>query len=167
MERLLGKPYDFDVMLNVPLIISMPDIESAPAELQTTASAIAARPAADIRQTVHTVGGQIDFLPTIAYLFGIEDLDVHFGHNLLVADEGFVAVQTYMRKGSFIKNDVLFEMSRDGVFESSRAKSMLTGEPVPLRSLADDYERSLNLLNASEYVLVNNVIAGETDAEGS
>jgi phosphoglycerol transferase MdoB-like AlkP superfamily enzyme len=133
MERLLGKPYDFDVMLNVPLIIAMPDIESVPADTQTTASAIAARPAIGIRQTVHTVGGQIDFLPTMAYLFGIEALDIHLGHNLLVADEGFVAIQAYMRKGSFIKDDALFEMSRDGVFGNSRAKSMLTGEPTPIR----------------------------------
>ncbi|MDR1574051.1 MAG: LTA synthase family protein, partial [Clostridiales Family XIII bacterium] len=78
MERLLGKPYDFDVMMNIPLIISMPDARSAPEDPRartTTAAAvaapdIAAGPVADIRQTVHTVGGQMDFLPTIAYLLG-------------------------------------------------------------------------------------------------
>jgi hypothetical protein len=101
----------------------------------------------------------------MAYLLGIEALDVHLGHNLLVADEGFVAIQTYMRKGSFIKDDVLFEMSRDGVFGNSRAMNMLTGEPAPIRPLAQDYERSLDIMNASEYILANDVLAGGPDAE--
>ncbi|MDR2771568.1 MAG: LTA synthase family protein, partial [Clostridiales Family XIII bacterium] len=164
MKRLLGKDYDFDEMMNIPLILSMPDIESVPADLRTTAAAVAA-PAADIRQTVHTVGGQIDFLPTVAYLFGLEDLDVHLGHNLLTVDKGFVAVQTYMRKGSFITDDTLFEMSRDGVFESSRAIDRRTREPVSVFSRTEAYAHSLNIIDASEYILENDVIAGGTYAE--
>jgi phosphoglycerol transferase MdoB-like AlkP superfamily enzyme len=173
IERLLGKPYDFDVMMNIPLIVSMPDIESAseaPQTATTTAAAVRApdlalRPAADIRQTVHTVGGQIDFLPTMAYLFGFEDIDVHLGHNLLTADKGFVAVQTYMRKGSFITDDTLFEMSRDGVFEGSRVIDRRTREPVSVFSHIEEYERSLHIMDASEYILENDVLAGETHAE--
>jgi phosphoglycerol transferase MdoB-like AlkP superfamily enzyme len=175
MERLLGKPYDFDVMMNIPLIISMPDIESAPEDIRTTASAVTAsalalRPTADIRGTVHTVGGQIDFLPTAAYLLGIEDLDIHFGHNLLTADKGFVAIQTYMPRGSFITDDTLFEMSRDGAFDYSRVKDRRTGEPVSVFSHVEEHERSLNIQFASELVLDEDMIAGgafigETNAE--
>ncbi|MDR2296343.1 MAG: sulfatase-like hydrolase/transferase [Clostridiales Family XIII bacterium] len=170
MERLLGRPYDFDEMMNVPLILSMPDIESAPAAPRTTAaavtaSALAPKPAADIRRTVHTVGGQIDFLPTMAYLFGFEELDLHLGHNLLTVDAGFVPVQTYMRKGSFITDDTLFEMSRDGVFAASRAIDRRTRAPVSVFSRVEAYERSLDIMNASEYILANDALAGETHAE--
>ncbi|MDR2088915.1 MAG: LTA synthase family protein [Clostridiales Family XIII bacterium] len=170
MERLLGRPYDFDEMMNVPLILSMPDIESAPADLRATAAAVTApalarAPAADIKRTVHTVGGQIDFLPTLAYLFGIEDLDVHLGHNLLTVSEGFVAVQTYMRKGSFITDGTLLEMSRDGVFESSRAIDLRTRAPVPAASLAEEHERSLNIMDASEYILTNDLLADSKNAK--
>jgi phosphoglycerol transferase MdoB-like AlkP superfamily enzyme len=171
MERLLGRPYDFDEMMKVPLIVSMPDIESAPADPQTTAAAVtasalaAAGPTADIRRTVHTVGGQIDFLPTMACLFGFADLDLHLGHNLLTVDKGFVPVQTYMRKGSFITDDTLFEMSRDGVFEKSRATDRRTRAPVSVFSFNSAYERALDIMDASEYILENDVLAGETNAE--
>jgi phosphoglycerol transferase MdoB-like AlkP superfamily enzyme len=166
MERLLGKAYDFDEMMNVPLIISLPDIERAPADLRTTAAAVTApAPAADIRRTVHTVGGQIDFLPTTAYLLGMEDLDVHLGHNLLTVREGFVAVQSYMRKGSFITDDTLFEMSRDGVFKNSRVIDRRTREAVSVFSYIEAHERALDIINASEYILANDMLAGETHAE--
>ncbi|MDR1245861.1 MAG: LTA synthase family protein [Clostridiales Family XIII bacterium] len=169
MERLLGKPYDFDVMMNIPLIISMPDIESASEDLRTTASAVSAsalalRPAVDIRGTVHTVGGQIDFLPTAAYLLGIEDLAVHFGHNLLTADKGFVAVQTYMPRGSFITDDTLFEMSRDGAFDYSRVTDRRTREPVSVFSHIEEHERSLNIQFASELVLDEDMIMSGTNS---
>jgi hypothetical protein len=169
MERLLGRPYDFDEMLNVPLILSLPDIESAPADLRTTAAAmaLAAAPAADIRQTVHTVGGQIDFLPTMAYLLGLPALDVHFGHNLLTVDEGFAAIQSYMRKGSFITDDVMLEMSRDGVFEGSRAIDRLTRERVPAAGLAREHARALRIMDASEYVLANDVLANGAPRNGA
>jgi phosphoglycerol transferase MdoB-like AlkP superfamily enzyme len=114
---------------------------------------------------VHTVGGQIDFLPTIAYLFGFEDLDVHLGHNLLVADKGFVAVQAYMRKGSFITDDTLFEFSRDGVVERSRVIDRRTREPEPVSAHIGEYERSLRIINASEYILANDMLAGGTNVE--
>ncbi|MDR2133041.1 MAG: LTA synthase family protein [Clostridiales Family XIII bacterium] len=166
MERLLGRPYDFDEMLNVPLILSLPDIKSAPKELRTTAAAVAraAAPVADIRRTVHTVGGQIDFLPTMAHLLGLTDLDVHFGHNLLAVEKGFAAIQSYMRKGSFITDDVMLEMSRDGVFEGSRAINRLTRERMPASDFVSEHERSLNILDASEYVLANDVLADGKNA---
>ncbi len=84
VSRFLGKDYDFDTMLNIPLIITVPEADQ------------------NINQTVSLSGGQIDFLPTIAYLMGFDTLDtIYLGHNLLTIDSGFVAEQTYMTKGSF------------------------------------------------------------------
>jgi phosphoglycerol transferase MdoB-like AlkP superfamily enzyme len=130
-----------------------------------SAPGFAPQPTVAIRQTVHTVGGQIDFLPTMAYLLGIEDLDVHLGHNLLTAEEGFVAVQAYMRKGSFITNDTLFEFSRDSVFAESRAIDLSTRASVPISPLKGLHEKALRVMNASEYILENDALAGEKHVE--
>lgn len=141
MKRFLGKNYDFDTALNVPLIITVPGAEE------------------DIRQTVSISGGQMDFLPTIAYLMGIESLDtIYLGHNLLTIDSGFVAEQTHMKKGSFFQDDIVFDMSRDGVFENSRAWNRKTGKSVPLEACYEGYLRSMGLINTSEYILKNDVL---------
>ncbi len=141
VSRFLGKDYDFDTMMSIPLIITVPGAEQ------------------NINQTVGTVGGQLDFLPTIAYLMGFDSLDtVYLGHNLLTIDSGFVAEQTYMTKGSFFSDDVAYEMSRDGVFENGRAWNTKTGESVPVEECYDGYMRSMGIVNTSEYILKNDVL---------
>lgn len=141
MKRFLGKTYDSDTALNVPLIITIPGAEE------------------DIRQTVSISGGQMDFLPTIAYLMGFESLDtIYLGHNLLTIDSGFVAEQTHMKKGSFFQDDIVFDMSRDGVFENSRAWNRKTGKSVPLETCYEGYLRSMGLINTSEYILKTDAI---------
>ncbi|MGI6731020.1 MAG: sulfatase-like hydrolase/transferase [Anaerovoracaceae bacterium] len=137
----IGKPYDFDTMMNVPLVISVPGAEM------------------DIKQTVSTAGGQLDFLPTMAYLMGFETLDtLHLGHNLLTIDSGLVAEQTYMTKGSFFTNEIAYEMSRDGVFQNGRAWNIKTGKPVNVDDCYGDFIKSMNIINASEYILKNDVL---------
>ena len=141
VSRFLGKDYDFDTMMNIPLIISVPGADK------------------DIHQTVSTVGGQLDFLPTVAYLMGFDSLDtVYLGHNLLTVDSGFVAEQTYMVKGSFFSDDVAYEMSRDGVFANGRAWDPKTGETVPVKDCYEGYKKSVGLINISEYILKNDVL---------
>ena len=141
MGRILGKKYDFDEVMHIPLIINMPEN------------------AVDIRQTVATAGGQLDFLPTMAYLMGFEKLDtIYQGQNLLTADSGFVAEHTFMVKGSFFSDDIAFEMSRDGIFENGRAWNTKTGEPVSLDGLHEKYLKSLEISDASQFFLDNNVL---------
>jgi len=141
MGRILGKKYDFDEVMHIPLIINMPE------------------GAVDIRQTVDTAGGQLDFLPTIAYLMGFEKLDtIYQGQNLLTADSGFVAEHTFMVKGSFFSDDIAFEMSRDGIFENGRAWNTKTGEQVSLNGLREKYLKSLEISDASQFFLDNNVL---------
>ncbi len=141
VSRFLGKDYDFDTMMNIPLIITVPGAD---------------RP---VNQTVSISGGQMDFLPTIAYLMGFDSLDtIYLGHNLLTIDSGFVAEQTYMTKGSFFQDDIVYEMSRDGVFENGRAWNIKTGKPVPVKDCYDGYMRSMGLINTSENILKNDVL---------
>jgi|GEM_PF-599235 len=141
VSRFIGRDYDFDTMMNVPLIITVPGADQ------------------NIHQTVSTAGGQLDFLPTIAYLMGFESLDtIYLGHNLLTIDSGFVAEQTYMIKGSFFTEDVAYEMSRDGVFENGRAWNPVTGEPLPVEGCYDGYLKSVGIINTCEYILKNDVL---------
>lgn len=141
VSNFIGKDYDFDTMMNIPLIITVPGAEQ------------------NINQTVSISGGQMDFLPTIAYLMGFDTLDtVYMGHNLLTIDSGFVAEQTYMTKGSFFQDDIVYEMSRDGVFENGRAWNKKTGESIPVKDCYEGYLRSMSIINTSEYILKNDVL---------
>lgn len=141
VSRFLGKDYDYDTMMNIPLIISVPGSDQ------------------NINQTVNTTGGQLDFLPTIAYLMGFDSLDtVYLGHNLLTIDSGFVTEQTYMTKGSFFSDDIIYEMSRDGVFENGRAWNPKTGKSVPIKDCYEGYMKSMGLINTSDYILKNDVL---------
>jgi lipoteichoic acid synthase len=139
ISRFVGKPYTYDTMMNVPLLIHIPN--------------------EDINQRVSISGGQLDFLPTISYLLGFEKLNtLYFGQNLLTAKTGFVCEQPYMPKGSFIQDDIVFEMSRDGVFANSKAWNFKTGESVPIEICKDGYLRSMNIIDLSEFYLKNNVL---------
>ena len=141
VERLIGRPYDFDVMMNVPLLITIPSAEL------------------DIRQTISVAGGQMDMFPTLAYLMGFERLDtLYLGQNLLAISEGFVVQHTHMTRGSFFKNDIAFEMARNGVFEHSRAWNFRTGQSVPLEDLREYHIRALQIIDTSEYILRSDAI---------
>ena len=102
----------------------------------------------------------MDFLPTMAYLMGFEELDtIYLGQNLLTAEAGFVAQNRYAPRGSFITDDIAFWMSYDMVFENSKAWSIDTGEELPWDGLSSLAERSMALIAASEKCLEENSLA--------
>jgi phosphoglycerol transferase MdoB-like AlkP superfamily enzyme len=139
MSKLIGHEYTFDESLNVPLIIHIPG--------------------ADVNETNIMVGGQMDFLPTMLNLLGIKENRVKlFGQDLLNAESGFVASQSNMIKGSFIDDYKIFVMSRDGIFENSKAWNLSSLEPVDLELCRNGYERSLREIQESEYILANDLI---------
>ncbi|HAN09525.1 MAG TPA: hypothetical protein DCP90_02815 [Clostridiales bacterium] len=92
-SEFLGKKYNYDDMMNVPLIIHMPGLKS---------------------ETNNNLGSQMDFMPTMLNLLGINKKIVGFGKNILIDPEEYIAIQTYIVKGSFITKDAVFSMSRDG-----------------------------------------------------
>jgi phosphoglycerol transferase MdoB-like AlkP superfamily enzyme len=139
MSELLGREYTFAESLNVPLLVHIPGT--------------------DIHETNSIVGGQMDFLPTMLNLLGIRENRLKlFGQDLLNAEKGFVASQSNMIKGSFIDDNKIFVMSRDGVFEHSSAWYLSSNEPVDLELCRDGYERALREIWESEYILANDLI---------
>jgi len=140
MSEFIGRTYDYDEMLNVPLIIHVPG--------------------SSVQKTISTTGGQIDFLPTISNIMGIA-LDDSFvmGQDLANAQEGFVAFTTYLLEGSFACNDTIFEISRGGTFEGSRAWRIDSNEQVDAALYSEEYEKAILLKRTSKEILEQNLIA--------
>ncbi|MDR5658633.1 LTA synthase family protein [Serpentinicella sp. ANB-PHB4] len=134
----LDNPYKEDEMFRVPFIIHIPD--------------------SGIEEEITTTGGQIDFFPTVANLVGIDLPRINFGKDLLNIEEGFVAKQINVMRGSFIDNDKIFIMSPDGIFENSRAWNIHTDEPVDIEDCREGYERAIMETEVSEYIMQNNLI---------
>ncbi len=135
MSELLGHEYGNLDMLNVPLLIHLPGLGSA--------------------ETLQTTGGHIDLLPTLLNLLGIQSdpRAMIMGQDLINTDHGFVALHTYLPKGSFIDDQRIFQMAADGVFAHSSAWDISSGEPVNLEACRAGYERSLREIEYSHFVL--------------
>lgn len=139
VSNFLGHNYDYDEMLNVPFIIHIPG--------------------SGVTETISTTGGQIDFLPTIANIMDISlDKTVVFGQDLVNAKEGFVAFTVYLFEGSFAKNNMVFQISREGIFNGSRAWEIETGNNLDASVYEGDYEKALQLKKASKELLNQNFL---------
>jgi lipoteichoic acid synthase len=140
MNSFIGRTYDYDEMLNVPMMIHVPG--------------------SGVKQTITTTGGQVDFMPTIANVMGLP-LDETFtvGQDLSNATEGFVAFTTYLFEGSFATNDIIFEISREGIFEGSRAWKIGTNEMVDASQYREEYDMAILLKTTSKEILEQNLIA--------
>jgi len=143
LDDFLGKPYEFDEMLHIPLIIHAPG--------------------SGVKETVNTIGTQVDFLPTIMNLMGIQnDNYLIFGQDLVNTSGGIAAFQAYTAYGSFISEDYVFEMSRDYIFNNSRAWNRKTGEPVDINLCYLQYNKVKEEFEASKYILDNNLLTDAT-----
>jgi hypothetical protein len=109
-------------------------------------------------QTISTSGGQLDLFPTISYLMGVEELNtIYLGQNLFTAQRGFAPFQLHMLKGSFVMDDVVFEMSRDGIFKNSKAWNRITGEPLDIEDYYAQYKAAKQAVEVSEYYLYHDI----------
>lgn len=139
MSTYLGYPYQYDEMLNVPLMIHVPGMGES--EVKTI------------------TGGQVDFLPTIANIMDVEIENPYIvGRDLLNSKNGFIASVTYLFRGSFIYNGVLFEYSDDSIYEESKAWKIDNLEEVSIEGYEDENARARNLIDASRYILDHNLI---------
>lgn len=145
MKELLGREYDYDEMMRIPFLVHIPGLGSA--------------------KTIDTVGGQVDILPTLANLMNLPvQQDYIFGSDLLNIrpEDGFYAPVTYMPVGSFMKGDFVYELGRDGTFESGRAFEMFTGEKRTLSKQWKEYSAKARLLiETSKKVLDANLMKEE------
>lgn len=96
MSKFLGHEYYYDDMLNIPLVLLVPNLEE--------------------NIEVKNLGSQVDFYPTIINLLGWnEEVVPMFGIDLLdekLSKDNVVYPQTHMIKGSYFTEDTIFEKSR-------------------------------------------------------
>src|SRR5690606_6673132 len=137
---LLNKPYDFDEMMNVPLLIHIAGEE--------------------INETVTKLGSQIDFYPTIVNIMGYKiEKGLIFGRDLNNYDgEKYVFPQMYIEPGSVITENAIFEMSRDGSFEHSAARERKTYKEIDINQFRELHKRALKEIYLSNYILQKNLI---------
>ncbi|MCD6550999.1 LTA synthase family protein [Thermotoga sp.] len=135
MPKLLGEEFSFEKALNIPFAIHVPGSRA--------------------HRTVKTVGGQIDFLPTILNVMGIEYKGGFFmGHDLLNTDHGFVALRYHVPDGSFIDDNRIFIVSWDGRLDKSLA--IENGESRSYVEFLDGYVKAIQQIEASRYFVLRN-----------
>jgi len=139
MSDYLGFEYDYQDMMNIPLIIHVPG--------------------EDINETISTVGSQLDFLPTILNIMGLKnEKSIMFGIDLINSTDSLVAQQSNMLKGSFFDNEKQFTMSKDGIFDNSRCHNLKTREAIDIEECRESYEKAIKEINLSDYILKNNLV---------
>jgi len=126
LKEVLGRDYDKVDMMNIPLLIKLPGEKVA--------------------RTEPTVAGQIDVMPTILALLGIEDnKTVMFGKNLFFGKDNIIGMRYYMPTGSYADNTTL--TSADG--------TVLNWDHTPATAKMDPGKRSkiLDVMQTSDAYL--------------
>lgn len=149
MTDFLGYNYDYDSMMNIPLIIHVPGEE--------------------INEKISTVGSQIDFYPTILNIMGYENTKgLMMGRDITnFKGYNYLAPQTYMLKGSFIDKDTMFIMSRDGIFDHSKAYSMKTGKQTEIEPHRAMYKKVISEINKSDFILEKDLLKEYIENDGN
>lgn len=139
MTEVLGKPYRLDEMLNVPLLIHVPH--------------------SGISDVNEIIGSQIDFMPTIMNIMGIQNKNyMIFGKDLNNTEENLAGFQIYAPFASFINDKYILEMSNDYVFDNAKAYDRKTGEPVDINLCFSTYKMIIEEWKKSKYILDNNLL---------
>lgn len=148
MTELLGDHYDYDEMMKIPLVVHVPG--------------------EDINETISTTGSQIDFYPTMLNIMGYKnEKGLMLGRDLTnYKGYSYVAPQTYMLKGSFIDEDTLFVISRDGIFDHSKAYNIKTKEKIDIPQLRTIYEKAVDEINKSDFILKKNLLKDYIEKDG-
>lgn len=144
MTEYLGKMYDFDEMLKIPLVIHIPGLGE--------------------HKTITTVGGEIDTMPTIANLMDLTIAQPYvFGHDLLNTREGFLAQISYIGRGSYIdgNNEMIVALGKDGTVANGYILHIPDGSAMNINEKLCEAQsaRAIDLLDTCKEVLDNNLIA--------
>ena len=104
-------------------------------------------PGAGVTETISTAGGHMDVMPTLLCLLGIHnDRAVMFGQNLLEAEHGFVCEEAHVSIGSFISDEVFFQMPHNNIRTNYRVydrKTMAQLDPDDYAAQSDEARRRI------------------------
>ncbi|MBT2643626.1 LTA synthase family protein [Bacillus sp. ISL-41] len=136
IEELTGRPYQFIDKFNIPFIIHAPGVT-------------------DGGKTFDQIGGQVDFMPTVANMLGIPlDDFVYFGQDLINQNNrNLVGLTYYMPKGTFINDDALV-VPQTG-YEDATIYDIKTEQPIVQKDLRQDYTNIRQLMKLSQWYVEN------------
>lgn len=141
MIKYLNRPYSYHDMQNVPLLIRLPGLEE------------------NIK--IDNLGSQVDLLPSLLNLMGWnEEVVPMFGVDLFdkdLAKDNRVFPQTHMLKGSYYKDQVIFEKSRTPGDPGGYLYK--DGEKTYQDSLDQNSLAGINLIDYSNYLYENDLLA--------
>lgn len=120
--------YEWIKLQKVPLIIHYPQLKNG--------------------ETVHSVGGEIDILPTIANLMGF-NAPYALGKDLLNTSEGYVV----LRNGSVITDKFIYLNNLNEVFDAQ------TGDTLVFDEYKDKIESLINQLKISDIIIEKNAFS--------
>ncbi|HZW82861.1 MAG TPA: sulfatase-like hydrolase/transferase, partial [Candidatus Deferrimicrobium sp.] len=145
-------PQDFEKLLNLP----QPLNEYTSKELNKVPLLIRL-PGGTAAGVKHISGGQMDLLPTLINLLGLDkSKSLYFGQDLLNSKDGFSAFRFYSPDGTFATNEVFYLAAKDGVFEHGTAYDRKTGQKTDLERCRDGFRRATWQLNMSDLILETN-----------
>ncbi|MBN3554177.1 LTA synthase family protein [Fictibacillus nanhaiensis] len=141
MENILGHPYGLADRFNIPLLIHLPG---------------------DYKGKVSNLAGQIDIMPTVTNLLGVNiNNQIHFGHDLLNYENNILGMRYYLPAGSYFDKEFLFvnreEKGRGEVYNLQTKELIVKNEPFYVENSKAFKKKDtiLKLLNLSDYYLNN------------
>lgn len=141
MENILGHPYGLADRFNIPLLIHVPG---------------------DYKGELNNLAGQIDIMPTIANLLGLNlEKQIHFGQDLLNYEENLLGMRYYLPAGSYMDKEYLFvnreEKGKGEVFNLQTKEFIEYNDSFYTENSTSIKKRDtiLKLLNLSDYYLNN------------
>lgn len=141
MSEFLGREYTYDEYTNVPFIINIPGVQQ------------------EVPKKVSVVGSHMDFYPTLINLLGIQTPDVPiFGQDLINSEKGFVVLRNFLTAGSFIDDDKILVIHAGQTIDTAVAWDLNTKEKINVETCRDSYEKALNEIKQSDYILNNDLI---------
>lgn len=127
--------YTYVEMFNVPLLIKVAGHDEA--------------------FVSRAVGGQIDILPTLTNLLGLNmEGHIYFGQDLLNHHSNIIPLRVYSPTGSFI-NDHLFFVPGEGFADGWAVPLIDRSERANITPYQSDFERALQLIELSDQYLHN------------
>ncbi|GEN53196.1 LTA synthase family protein [Halobacillus faecis] len=89
LKDFLGERYSLLNRFNIPFIVSVPGEK-------------------EVTGVVDHIGGQIDMMPTLLNLLGVEPDTIYFGHNLWHYSENLLGMRYYVPTSSFFNKETFF-----------------------------------------------------------
>src|SRR5690606_1227961 len=106
------------------------------------------------------IGSQLDFYPTMANIMGYKiEKGLIFGRDLNNYEgNNQVNPIMFMERGSFLNDDIFFELSRDQIYEHSIAKNIKTGQELDIENLRPLTIKAKGEILKSNYILKKNIL---------